>query len=80
MVGPVVGGRRCAAPPLSGGGNFSVLLLGRKVKTGRSLFLPLFRTLGSTNGIQGDTKESETSRGRKVVIRRDDFRGNARGA
>lgn len=40
MVDPMVGERRCAAPPLRGG-NFSVPLLDRKVKTGRSLFLPL---------------------------------------
>ena len=73
-----MGERRCAAPPLRGG-NFSVLLLDRKVKTGRSLFLPLFRTLRSMKGIGGYERERDI-KGRKVAIRRDDFRGNARGA
>lgn len=58
MVGPMVGERRCAAPPLRGG-NFSVLLLDRKVKTGRSLFLPLFRTLRSMKGIGGYERERD---------------------
>lgn len=58
MVDPMVGERRCAAPPLRGG-NFSVLLLDRKVKTGRSLFLPLFRTLRSMKGIGGYERERD---------------------
>ena len=86
-------GTRCAAPPWCGGGNFSVSLLDRKVKTpllsfSLSLSLSFSHThthnpcapFRSTGVYDWGKKESERPRGSKAAIGRGDFRGNARGA